>query len=160
MSESVDQVKIKLNQAGFKSVVFADDDAISRLIMKHVLGELFDHVYVRRDGQQATEVLDEHEIDLVISDVSMPVCDGFELERNVRSRNLKVKFIFLTGFGDERHLRAFKALDVTTLLKPVDSEDLIRHLLDVCLPIGAKDGSDGDTANIESLKSHTQPMSL
>ncbi len=54
-------------------------------------------------GEEALEVLDDidTEIDLIISDVVMPVLDGPPLLVEVRKRLPDVKFIFVSGYAEE-----------------------------------------------------------
>jgi two-component system cell cycle sensor histidine kinase/response regulator CckA len=54
------------------------------------------------NGVEAMEVLErEGHVDLVVSDVVMPEMDGPTLLRELRARDPKVKFIFVSGYAEE-----------------------------------------------------------
>lgn len=68
----------------FKILIVEDDKELSLLFQK-VLEKSGYQVKSASDGAQALEVLDREYIDLIISDIMMPVMDGYEL---VSDRNL------------------------------------------------------------------------
>lgn len=50
-----------------------------------------------RDGGEAVELADELKPDVVLMDVSMPVLDGFEATREIRTKASRVRVLMLTG---------------------------------------------------------------
>lgn len=72
----------------------ADDDAYKLLIvedniellllMNQLLGQKY-HVRTATNGKEALEIIQNEEIDIIISDVMMPVMDGMELTRRIKS---------------------------------------------------------------------------
>ena len=62
----------------FKILIVEDDKELSLLFQK-VLEKSGYQVKSAPDGAQALEVLDREYIDLIISDIMMPVMDGYEL---------------------------------------------------------------------------------
>ena len=70
------------------NVLIVDDSSVMRSVVKKVLnvsGFELGEVYDAADGQQALEKLDEHWIDVVLTDINMPVMDGFELLRRIKA---------------------------------------------------------------------------
>jgi CheY-like chemotaxis protein len=61
------------------------------------------------NGKEALEVLAQHGVDAVLTDVRMPVMSGMELLREIRSTNKQKPFVFImTGYatvGQEEALR-------------------------------------------------------
>lgn len=51
------------------------------------------------NGQEALALIEHNGIDLVISDVKMPLLDGFQLKRELNKRNLNVPVIFVSGLA-------------------------------------------------------------
>ena len=73
-------------------------DAIIAIIDWEALG--FQVVYAAEDGQDALNYLEDHEIDLMITDIYMPFIDGLELVRRVRKKDTYCKVVFLTGYNE------------------------------------------------------------
>ena len=87
-----------------RSVLIADDNKAFRSFLADVLGRHGFTVYTAGDGEEAlARALDKRPW-LILADVNMPVMDGFELCRRVRSTTLisHVPFVFLSGWDDYR----------------------------------------------------------
>jgi adenylate cyclase len=88
-----------------------------------------------RDGEEALAALAaEPDIDLLLLDINMPVMDGLTLLARLREKQMRVKAIIVSAYGDMTNLRTAMnrgAFDFVT--KPVDLNDLeitIRKTLD------------------------------
>lgn len=67
-------------------ILVVDDDSVIRELLVEVLEDESGHdVIVASNGQEALDKLDQTSIDAVVCDINMPVMDGFELVRNIRS---------------------------------------------------------------------------
>src|SRR4051794_7048408 len=68
------------------SILVVDDDSVIRELLAAVLEEESEHqVHVAANGQEALDVLERAEIDAVVCDVNMPVMNGIDLVRAIRS---------------------------------------------------------------------------
>ncbi len=71
--------------------------------MRDMLADLLDMMgYAPRTVPGAAEALDELErgdIDLVITDLNMPVMDGLELTKRIKARTPDLPVIVITGYG-------------------------------------------------------------
>ncbi len=109
-------------------VLIAEDDAVSRTILRRSLEKLGHECLAAGDGVAALELYRKTPaVDLVISDWVMPGIDGPELCRLVRDdrRDGYTYFIFLTALGDRRHLLAGLAAGADDYLtKPLDRDEL------------------------------------
>lgn len=64
-------------------------------------------------------------MDLVVTDVEMPVMNGLNLLREIRGRDERVRFVILTGYDEFEYARKAIPLDVEDyILKPIDEEQL------------------------------------
>lgn len=106
-------------------ILVIDDDAAYRTVLRGFIEEK-GHTVIEADGADAgLKIFMEEKIDLVISDLMMPVKSGMDLLRELHSIQSKVLFIMVTGFP---------ALDTATtairegafdyLVKPVDMQQL------------------------------------
>ncbi|MBO4926931.1 MAG: response regulator [Clostridiales bacterium] len=82
------------------------------------------------NGKEALDYLKDHKVDLIISDIKMPVMSGLNLLEEVERQHLSdAKFAFLTGYDDFSFVqRAIRNNCIDYILKPVSKEDLITLL--------------------------------
>ncbi|MBS6646203.1 MAG: response regulator [Clostridiaceae bacterium] len=77
------------------------------------------------NGKQGIEVVEETKPDLVIADIEMPVVDGIEMVKMLRSKKCGAEFIFLTAHQKFTYVHsALKLEAVDYLLKPFHYKDL------------------------------------
>ncbi|MBT9779213.1 response regulator [Clostridium sp. MCC353] len=77
------------------------------------------------NGKQGIEVIEEMKPDLVIADIEMPVVDGIEMVKMLRSKQCGAEFIFLTAHQKFTYVHsALKLEAVDYLLKPFHYKDL------------------------------------
>ena len=114
-------------------VLIAEDDAISRKILKKTVENFGHDCLVASDGAEAWDLFQNTpDIDVVVSDWMMPNMDGLELCRRVRSldRPGYTYFVFLTALtGQEHLLEGMRAGADEYLTKPLDREQLRGRLV-------------------------------
>jgi len=89
------------------------------------------HVLTANSGPTALALAANSDVDVVLSDISMPGMDGFEFVRRLRKLNGKenVRVIALTGFGRRDDIeQAQNEGFVAHLTKPIDFDKLIKML--------------------------------
>ena len=84
----------------FQILIVEDDKELSQLFQK-VLEKNGYQVKSAPDGAQALEVLDKEYIDLIISDIMMPVMDGYELVSELRSAGYQIPVLMITAKSDD-----------------------------------------------------------
>ena len=87
-------------------VLLVDDDRINRVLLNAILKREGYTVLEANDGQEAVDIFDNEKPDLVLMDVMMPVMDGYEATKLIKSRGVDrfVPVIFLTAVTDEKAL--------------------------------------------------------
>lgn len=78
------------------------------------------------NGRDALELIMANHVDLVVSDIRMPVLDGIELARRIKARSKYLpKIVFISGFHDLGDRESFDLGVEASLAKPVDREVLV-----------------------------------
>jgi CheY-like chemotaxis protein len=93
------------------SLLVVEDEPEMRMLLADYLGEEEGYtVHVAENGRDALDnVLSKHPIDLVLSDINMPVMKGFELLREAKERYPATKRVLITAYNVEDYLElAFK----------------------------------------------------
>lgn len=110
-------------------ILVVDDDKIIRMGLTKILKRLFNQHQVVSDFQNgllALEYLKENKIDLVITDIKMPIMTGTQLiERAVRELENPPIFIVLSGYDEFTYVRdTMKSGAFNYLLKPIKQDEL------------------------------------
>ena len=109
-------------------ILLVDDEYYLRQTLVRRIGELGSEFRVEEEaenGQEALKLLKEKDIQLVITDIRMPVMDGLELSRKIQELYPDILTIILTGYADFSYAREALRYGVFDyLLKPVDPESL------------------------------------
>jgi CheY-like chemotaxis protein len=111
-----------------KEVLIVDDfkptlKSINSYLSSMYRGEI--NFHIAENGKKATEILDANAIDLVVTDIGMPVMDGLELLAYMSKNHPGIPVIVMTSFGTpqiEERLKKFKAF--LYLEKPFDIKEL------------------------------------
>lgn len=90
-------------------------------------------VLVSNTAAAALEQLHENSIDVIVTDLRMPVMDGLEFAQEARMRKPLVPLLFFSAFGSVADVVAAMKLGAVDFLeKPVDPELLLDRLHDIC----------------------------
>ena len=114
-------------------VLVVEDNAVNCMVVQALLERLGMSVTLAHDGAQAVAAIQAHDIDLVLMDCQMPVMDGYEATRRIRSsghRRAQVPIIALTAHALAEDRQRCEAAGMNDYLsKPVTGEALARVLL-------------------------------
>ncbi|RZI84247.1 MAG: response regulator [Rubrivivax sp.] len=132
---------------GSRHVLLVDDNPVNAIVAEAELHSLGMRVTTLRDGQQAVQWLEGHQVDLVLMDCEMPELDGFEATRRIRDRERDtgrppVRIVALTANGWD--VCAQRCLSVGMnghLAKPFRPDDLARVVNRQMSLKGCEDGA-------------------
>lgn len=111
-----------------KTILIVEDIELNIDLLTQILEEDY-NLIIAKDGAQGVSLVEQNKPDLVLMDISLPVMDGYEATRNIRSKFQSLPIIGLSAHamqGDEEKARAAGCTDYLT--KPVDDVLLLRKL--------------------------------
>ncbi|ADQ04275.1 two component transcriptional regulator, AraC family [Caldicellulosiruptor owensensis OL] len=90
----------------------------------------FEIAYEAGNGQEALDILKSEKVDVIITDIKMPVMDGIELIKRVSEKfENKPAIIIISGYNEFEFAKAAIKYGVNDyLLKPIDENELIQTL--------------------------------
>ncbi|HEV8714784.1 MAG TPA: sigma-54 dependent transcriptional regulator [Candidatus Binatia bacterium] len=116
------------------TIVVADDEALARQSVVEFLREEGYQVYEAADGQAALQLLEQVDVDLILSDLRMPGVDGLAVLQKVREVYPQTMVVLMTAYASvETVVEALRLGAQDYLLKPLLFDDLlhkVRRLLE------------------------------
>ena len=109
----------------FQILIVEDDKELSQLFQKVLVKNGY-QVKSASDGALALEILDKEHIDLIISDIMMPVMDGYELVSELRSAGYQIPVLMITAKGSFDDMRqGFLSGSDDYMVKPVNVNEMV-----------------------------------
>ena len=97
------EAKNQTNESKRAKILVVDDEEGNLVSLKNLLEPLYE-VFVEISPDQALDVFEEHDIDLILSDQRMPEMLGTELLEKIKERSEDNVRIIITGYTDARDL--------------------------------------------------------
>lgn len=123
-------------------VLIADDHALIRRVVREVVEREDDLEIIAeaRDGNEAAEQAISTQPDVVLMDLDMPGCDGFEATERVLARSPQSRVVIFTASSKEQH--AYHALQrgaIGYITKDIEPEGLVNAIRsaarnEICMP--------------------------
>jgi len=127
---------LRPQRATRRRILIVDDDPVARQQLRTLLGASNCTVTEAGNGRIARSILSEHRLDLVITDIFMPECDGFELIAAIRAMNRPVPVIAMSDHESWTGLNFLDAANdlgaAAVIAKPIQGPALLR-LIDTIL---------------------------
>jgi two-component system NtrC family response regulator len=109
-----------------ETVLIVDDEKNYPLILSAVLQEEGFETMTAHSGGAALDTISRSDVDLVLTDMKMPVMDGIALLENVKKLDPDLPVILMTAHGTvDKAVEAMQKGAFTYLLKPFDNEQLV-----------------------------------
>ncbi|HMB00492.1 MAG TPA: response regulator [Spirochaetota bacterium] len=101
-------------------IVIIDDEPAVLFSLQEFLTEKGYSVYSARDGAKGLAIIDKKKIDLVITDLLMPVMNGFEIIKHLKEREPELPLIAISGIGGiENAVKAIRLGAWDYITKPI-----------------------------------------
>jgi two-component system response regulator HydG len=115
------------------TILAIDDDPEMLESLRKVIARHGHTVLTAHNGTEGLDLLRQHDVDVVLTDLRMPAIDGMSLLKAARTIVPGVQVVILTAYGTvDKAVRALKMGASSFLLKPFKSDTLF-HALDTAL---------------------------
>jgi adenylate cyclase len=111
-------------------ILVVDDEADLELLVKQkfrrkIRENVYEFVFAQNGEEALQQVKDHPDLDIILSDINMPVMDGLTLLSRLPEANPMVKTVVVSAYGDMQNIRtAMNRGAFDFICKPVDFEDL------------------------------------
>jgi two-component system, NtrC family, response regulator HydG len=109
------------------TILLVEDDVENRTAMAKILQSAAYDVVEMDNGQSALEHILENDIDILVTDLRLPVMDGVELLKRAKAAHQEIEVILITGYGTvEVAVEAIKEGAYDFITKPIKKAQLLR----------------------------------
>jgi DNA-binding NtrC family response regulator len=118
-----------------KSLLIAEDEEVTLALLRTVFGRSDLLVHEARTGAEALQCIDQHPVDVILSDLKMPGADGLSVLAHARKVRPGAEVILMTGHASvESAVRAMKLGAFHYITKPFDIDE-VAQLVDRALEL-------------------------
>ena len=110
-------VRNEITTPNTETILLVDDEKELLRVNSRLLTTLGYQVLSAESGQEALDLLHNHDVDLVVLDMLMPGMDGVETLRRIRQIRPDQKVVILSAFAEPEKVEEVKKLGVLDYLK-------------------------------------------
>ncbi len=108
------------------NILIAEDNVTNQTLLKYFLMKAGYSYRFANDGSEALQLFHDDEYDLVLMDMEMPVMDGIEATRRIRTVDNQVPIIAISAYVEENIVRkSYEAGVNEYLTKPYKRQDIL-----------------------------------
>ena len=137
-------------------IVFCEDEEVLQELMRLMLRSLQHEIYIASDGLEGLALIECEHPDLILTDISMPGCDGFQLADAVKTRPhlASIPIVFVTAFAQRLDVEEGMLHGAAGyLLKPFSMAELQEAIEAALVPDG-RSSTGGRNEEILSTEKH------
>lgn len=146
---------IRNSNLRMKKILIIEDDVSFCLMMKTFLTKKGFEVYNAFSFKEATVILKDQQVDLVLTDVRLPDSDGIEILKFIKEVNPTTQVILMTGYTDIKtavNVMKMGAFDYVS--KPINSDEIL-HTINKAL---SEAGQTSVIVNSNTEEKETRPV--
>jgi two-component system response regulator HydG len=110
-------------------ILLVEDDAENRLAMSKILQGAGYDVAEKDNGQDALDYINAKAVDIVVTDMRLPVVDGVELLKRTKAKDHEIEVVLMTGYGTvETAVESIREGAYDFITKPIRKAQLLRTI--------------------------------
>ena len=113
--------------------LIVDDIFMNRLLLKEIIKEISSSLKEAKDGKEAIEIIESEDIDIVLMDIEMPVMNGIETTKYIRTEmpfpKSRLPIIALTAHNPDDFFESYSNAGFDQLLtKPYSFNKILQAI--------------------------------
>jgi len=135
------------------SILLVEDDKDLNELVSSYLRKSFYDVTSVFNGLDALNEFEEQNYDLILSDIMMPLCDGYELARQIRNINSQVPIIFMSARDDKPSKQLGYRVGIDDYItKPFDLDELVLKISAIARRLNIKRDNQIEIGNFKMIE--------
>ena len=111
------------------TILIVDDEKNYPLVLSAVLQDEGFETMTANSGEEALDIIEHSDVDLVLTDMKMPKMDGIELLEKIKLEDAELPVIMMTAHGTvEKAVEAMQKGAYNYILKPFDNDQLVVYV--------------------------------
>lgn len=115
-----------------KKIIVAEDSSVIQNLTKKILSQMSYAITSVKNGKQVLDLLEKEHFDLILLDIHMPVMDGMECAKKIRTLPGKAKdipIIAITGNANNYSMDEFEAAGINAFVpKPLNYDSVVEKV--------------------------------
>jgi len=120
------------------TILYVEDEVDLQSEVKCNIAPFVKEIITKNNGQEALEYFKDNsnKIDMIITDILMPIMNGIDMVNEIRSINYEIPIIYTTAFNDNEFLIKTVGQSIDAyILKPIDLELLLKGIVKASLKV-------------------------
>ncbi len=142
-------------------ILYAEDDIEVRDSVVKLLNIIFDVIFVANDGEEALTIFKNESIDLVITDINMPIMNGIEFIEHIKEIDHNIPTLIISAHGElDVMFKAIQAGIDGFIVKPIQTEQFLSSVKKVVEKTVLQKAHNKNLAILEQYQEITNKSSI
>ena len=109
-----------------ESILYVEDEEITAQMIGEILNDYCENLYFAPNGKIGQEIFKKKKLDLIITDIQMPIMNGIEMIQKIREEDKDIVIVCTTGSCEIELQKSLSNLNVhANIKKPININTLI-----------------------------------